>query len=98
MILAKLEWYDLGNRVSDQQWRDLLAMLKVQGTQLDTAYLHRWAAMLGVPICWSGRWPTPGSGSLADAVVARCPPQHPFSLNPIDPPVSRWDTVSYDHL
>ena len=48
MILAKLEWYDLGNRVSDQQWRDLLAMLKVQGTLLDQAYLHQWAAALGI--------------------------------------------------
>lgn len=48
MILAKLEWYELGNRVSDQQWRDLLAMLKVQGVQLDMAYLRRWAGALGV--------------------------------------------------
>lgn len=48
MILAKLEWYDLGNRVSDQQWRDLLAMIKVQGPLLDQAYLHRWASALGI--------------------------------------------------
>lgn len=48
MILAKLEWYDLGNQVSDQQWRDLLAMLKVHGSLLDQAYLYQWAAALGM--------------------------------------------------
>jgi hypothetical protein len=47
-ILAKLEWYRLGNEVSDQQWRDILGMIKTQGERLDLAYLRQWAAALQV--------------------------------------------------
>jgi hypothetical protein len=48
IILAKLEWYKLGNQISDRQWRDILSVLKVQDTQLDRAYLQRMAQELGV--------------------------------------------------
>jgi hypothetical protein len=34
--------------VSDRQWNDILGVLKVQGTNLDMAYLQRWAAALKV--------------------------------------------------
>ena len=47
-VLAKLEWYRLGGEVSEQQWRDVLGILAVQGGRLDLAYLRRWAAELGV--------------------------------------------------
>ena len=47
-ILAKLEWYRLGNEVSDRQWRDILGVIKTQGEQLDFAYLRQWAAALNV--------------------------------------------------
>ncbi len=47
-VLAKLRWYRLGGKVSDQQWRDILGVLKLQGEKLDLAYLRRWAAQLGV--------------------------------------------------
>ena len=47
-ILNKLEWYRMGGEVSDRQWNDILGVLKVQGTHLDTAYLQRWAANLKV--------------------------------------------------
>lgn len=47
-ILNKLEWYRMGNEVSDRQWNDILGVLKVQGTHLDMAYLQRWAAVLQV--------------------------------------------------
>lgn len=48
VILAKLEWYELGNRVSNQQWRDIQAMLRVQGPTLDLGYMRVWALQLGV--------------------------------------------------
>jgi hypothetical protein len=46
VILNKLAWYVLGNYVSDQQWRDVQALLRVQGDRLDTRYLRHWAAAL----------------------------------------------------
>jgi hypothetical protein len=48
IILAKLEWYQMGGQVSERQWRDVLGVLKVQGERLDLGYLRRWAAELGV--------------------------------------------------
>jgi hypothetical protein len=47
-ILNKLEWYRMGGEVSDRQWNDILGVLKVQGTNLDIAYLRHWAANLNV--------------------------------------------------
>ncbi len=48
IILAKLEWYRLGNEISDRQWRDILGVLKVQAGRLDVDYLRKWAAELDV--------------------------------------------------
>ena len=47
-VLAKLDWYRQGGEVSDQQWRDLLAILVVQGKRLDREYLRVWADSLEV--------------------------------------------------
>ncbi len=48
VVNKQLEWYEMGGRVSDRQWNDLLGILKRQGANLDLAYLDRWAAVLGV--------------------------------------------------
>ena len=48
MILAKLQWYNLGGGVSDRQWRDVLEMLKACQEHLDNDYLDYWAAERGV--------------------------------------------------
>jgi hypothetical protein len=46
LILLKLEWYRLGDEVSDQQWKDIRGVLQVQAGRLDEAYLDYWAADL----------------------------------------------------
>jgi len=48
IILHKLVWYKTGEEVSDRQWIDVQGVLKVQGDQLDMAYLNHWAKELGV--------------------------------------------------
>jgi hypothetical protein len=48
IILLKLEWYRLGGEISDQQWRDIRGVLKTQSSNLDDAYLDKWATDLGV--------------------------------------------------
>jgi hypothetical protein len=45
-ILSKLDWFRKGGRVSNQQWRDVLGILKVQEGRLDLAYMHKWAGEL----------------------------------------------------
>ena len=47
-VLAKLEWYRIGNEVSERQWRDVLSVLAAQSANLDYAYLREWATTLGV--------------------------------------------------
>ncbi len=48
IILAKLEWYRLGNEVSSRQWGDVQVVIKVQAERLDRDYLRRWAGEIGV--------------------------------------------------
>ncbi|HVR98034.1 MAG TPA: hypothetical protein VMW27_15560 [Thermoanaerobaculia bacterium] len=48
VVLAKLEWYREGGGTSDRQWRDILAVLAIQGERLDAGYLRSWASSLGV--------------------------------------------------
>jgi hypothetical protein len=48
IVLAKLEWYHIGGRTSDRQWRDILGVMKVQKDRLDHDYLQRMATTLGM--------------------------------------------------
>lgn len=48
IILVKLEWFRMGGEVSERQWRDVLGVIKTQGSLLDEAYLRQWAAELAV--------------------------------------------------
>jgi hypothetical protein len=47
-VLRKLLWYRAGGEVSDRQWRDVVAVLRVSAPDLDAGYLDRWAARLGL--------------------------------------------------
>ena len=48
MILRTLEWDEMGGRVSNRQWRDLLGILQKKADSLDLACLDRWANVLKV--------------------------------------------------
>ena len=48
MILVKLDWYRMGDELSERQWRDVIGVLKVQAERLDLDYLRQWAQELGV--------------------------------------------------
>jgi len=54
-VLAKLEWFRI--TPSDRQWRDIQAILRVQGDALDDGYLQHWANQLGVAdlLAWALR-------------------------------------------
>jgi hypothetical protein len=47
-ILAKLDWYQLGHRVSERQWTDIVDVLTIQTGKLDLVYMRLWAAQSGV--------------------------------------------------
>ncbi|HSH76181.1 MAG TPA: hypothetical protein VLA09_10900, partial [Longimicrobiales bacterium] len=42
-VLRKLEWFRRGGEVSDRQWRDVVAILRLQGESLDRTHLATWA-------------------------------------------------------
>jgi len=48
ILLQKLRWYRLGGEVSDRQWRDIAAIVRVQGDRLDRDYLREAAPILNV--------------------------------------------------
>jgi hypothetical protein len=46
IILNKLHWYEIGNRLSERQWLDIIGVIKIQGNLLDLNYLEQWAKKL----------------------------------------------------
>lgn len=48
ILLQKLHWYRRGGEISDRQWRDITAIVRVQGPRLDRSYLRENAGVLGV--------------------------------------------------
>ena len=47
-VVRKLEWFRRGGEVSERQWRDVAAIVRIQGASLDQARMRHWAARLGV--------------------------------------------------
>ena len=48
IILAKLDWYNSGDRASERQWRDVLGVIKSQRANLDRGYLSKMASLMGI--------------------------------------------------
>ncbi|NET38104.1 MAG: hypothetical protein F6K19_39915 [Cyanothece sp. SIO1E1] len=46
VILNKLRWRE--RNLSEKQWRDVLGVLKIQGSRLNFDYLNEWATKLGL--------------------------------------------------
>ena len=46
-ILAKLRWYLAGQETSNNQWQDVVGMMRSQDN-LDLQYLHTWSNKLGL--------------------------------------------------
>ena len=47
-LLRKLEWYRRAGEVSERQWQDVQAIVRIQGDRLDRQRLRRWSGPLGV--------------------------------------------------
>lgn len=52
IIIAKLRWFRDGGEVSQQQWRDILGILRMEGAQIDHSYLDTWARRLSLLSLW----------------------------------------------
>ncbi len=48
IVLTQLIEYQAGGEVADDQWNEILGVLKVQSTNLDFPYLERWASKLNI--------------------------------------------------
>ncbi len=48
IILRKILWHNLGRRVSDRQWNDLVQVIEMNVAGLDWSYLRHWADWLGI--------------------------------------------------
>jgi hypothetical protein len=46
IIINKLQWYEMGGKVSERQWLDVTGVIKVQGNLLDEKYLQDWSEKL----------------------------------------------------
>jgi len=55
-LLAKMEWYRLGDETSDRQWRDILEVMMSQQNVLDREYLVHWAESLHVADLLDKAW------------------------------------------
>lgn len=47
-VIRKLLWFELGNRVSERQWRDVVQVLEGRGGRIDMDYLQSWCEKLEV--------------------------------------------------
>ena len=55
-VLAKLEWYRLGDEITERQWHDVIGVMKVNVAAIDRPYLEKWAGELGVADLLAKAW------------------------------------------
>ncbi len=48
ILLQKLRWFRRGGGLSDRQWRDIVSIVRTQGSRLDRGYLEANAPLLEV--------------------------------------------------
>ena len=48
IVLRKILWFQLGGKVSDRQWNDIVGVLEIQKGRLDENYLNEWADRLKI--------------------------------------------------
>jgi hypothetical protein len=48
MVIEKLRWYELGQRISDRQWKDVQGILEVKKGSLNLDYLRDYADELNL--------------------------------------------------
>ena len=48
IVLAKLDWYRVGNEVSERQWEDVTRLIKLSQKNLDWPYLESVARQIGI--------------------------------------------------
>jgi len=48
IIIQKLHWFQLGGKISERQWNDILGVFQVQKETLDYSYLQKSAKLKGV--------------------------------------------------
>lgn len=48
IILSKLVWFRKGGETSENQWKDVLGVVRIHKMLLDREYLRDWAKFLGV--------------------------------------------------
>jgi hypothetical protein len=63
ILLAKLEWFRLGDEISEKQWSDILSVLKYQQPFLDRDYLESQAVELHVADLLARAWNQVEQGS-----------------------------------
>jgi hypothetical protein len=56
VLLAKLQWYRLGDEASERQWRDVIEVMLAQQAVLDRGYLRKWAEDLKVADLLARAW------------------------------------------
>ncbi len=52
MIIAKCRWFDLGGRVSDRQWNDLMRLYEVRRNDLEVDYITKWLGQYELLDLW----------------------------------------------